>query len=155
MSCLDRCTHESLPRVADPRGARVGDDRNGPAGVQHLEHLTGGCVLGVVVDPSQAPGCHPGVLEQSSRAPGVLAAHEVRGGKRLDGSRGEVTQVADGCGNEQQGSHDQSRTSTMSPMCRSQRANEPACASMTVRDPMTGAATRCFCIRAILITVPS
>ncbi|CAB4941060.1 unannotated protein [freshwater metagenome] len=139
MARRSSCRDETFARVADTRRAGIRHDRDALPRVETIKQLRYRAVLGVIVDEAQLAGADPGVLQQSTRSPGVLAAHHIGPCQLLDRAWREVTEVADRRGYEHERAPiDHARTSTMSPGRRPHLANDPASASTTDEARRTG-----------------
>ena len=77
MAAVDGRPHQPLARIRDARRAGVGHDGDGRARGEEATDLRRGRGLRVLVGDDQAPLGHARVLQQASRAPGVLADDDV------------------------------------------------------------------------------
>ena len=157
MAVGNGCSNETLARIGDGRGAGIADHHDLLASGESIDHRWGQVMLGVLVAHAQGDTGDAQMAKQRGCATGVLAADHVGGGQRGCSALGDVVEIADRGGdeNEAPGHLSSTLTSTVSPVWSPHRSNDPARASMTRWARGAGKAMRCRVIVEVLSTHPS
>ena len=77
---------QALAGIGDAGRSRIGDDGDVSTARQDVEYVPDQAELGVLVAHGESGGANPGVLEETTGAAGVFAAHERSVGNGRDRS---------------------------------------------------------------------
>ena len=101
VSCIYYRRHQATTRVGQERGAGVRYQRDGLSVREPFENARGYRRL-VVLMAGEHGGTKLVPLEELSRGPRILGEYQIRRAQRVEGAKGDVTEVADGGADNQQ-----------------------------------------------------